>query len=371
MEHTYCSSLVTTPHGSLLPASDDPDSLKISPISLGEPLEKFKFTKRFQQEHAYGKLAADHVKAFRPEVVLSGNAPLDAQKRVLAASHGVGARFVYWAQDLIGLATRRLLAGRWMGAGAMIGSHYARLEKSLFSKSDHSVVICDDFKPILKSWGIPESNISVIENWATIGEMPRRPRDNAWAVEHGTTRAPCFLYSGTLGLKHNPDLLLQLAIHNPEAAVIVVSQGLGADWLSTRKRDLGIDNLTLLPFQPYDKLPDVLASADVLVAILDPDADVFSVPSKVLTYLCAARPILLAVPVNNLAARIVERNSAGFVVSPTDTEGFLAAAATLVGDSDVRAEMSDNARAYAEHNFNIETITDRFESVLSATVDPT
>jgi glycosyltransferase involved in cell wall biosynthesis len=258
-----------------------------------------------------------------------------------------------------------------MGAGAMIGSHYARLERSLFSTSDHSVVISDDFKPILESWGIPESNISVIENWATLDEMPRKPRHNAWAREHGVEQSPCFLYSGTLGLKHNPDLLLQLAIHNPQATVVVVSQGLGADWLSERKREFGIENLTLLPFQPYDQLPDVLAACDILVGILEPDADVFSVPSKVLTYLCAARPVLLAVPVNNLAARIVERNSAGFVVSPTDTERFLAAAATLLGDSDARAEMAGNARAYAEQNFNIETITDRFESVLSATIDPT
>jgi len=253
----------------------------------------------------------------------------------------------------------------------MIGSHYARLERSLFSASDHSIVISDDFKPILESWGIQKSNITVIENWATLDEMPRRPRDNAWAGEHGTEQSPCFLYSGTLGLKHNPDLLLQLAIHNPEATVIVVSQGLGADWLSDRKSELGLNNLTLLPFQPYDRLPDVLAASDILVAILEPDADVFSVPSKVLTYLCAARPVLLAVPVNNLAARIVERNSAGFVVSPNDTEGFLAAAATLLGDSDARAEMAGNARAYAENNFNIETITDRFEAVLSAEVDLT
>ena len=65
--------------------------------------------------------------------------------------------------------------------------------------------------------------------------------------------------------------------------------------------------LMLLPFQPYEVLPEVLASADVLIAILEPDAGVFSVPSKVLSYHCAGRPILAAIPAENLAARIIER----------------------------------------------------------------
>ena len=56
-------------------------------------------------------------------------------------------------------------------------------------------------------------------------------------------------------------------------------------------------SLRCLGFQPFEVLPDVLGSADVLVAILEPDAGVFSVPSKVLSYFCAGRPVLLAVPV--------------------------------------------------------------------------
>ena len=40
----------------------------------------------------------------------------------------------------------------------------------------------------------------------------------------------------------------------------------------------------------------MLASADVLVALLETDAGAFSVPSKVLTSLSAGRPILAAIP---------------------------------------------------------------------------
>ena len=52
----------------------------------------------------------------------------------------------------------------------------------------------------------------------------------------------------------------------------------------------------LLPYQPFGRLSEVLASADVLVALLESDAGAYSVPSKVLTYLAAGRPILGAIP---------------------------------------------------------------------------
>jgi putative colanic acid biosynthesis glycosyltransferase WcaI len=142
---------------------------------------------------------------------------------------------------------------------------------------------------------------------------------------------------------------------------VVVSEGPGADWLA--ERELDEPALRLLPYQPYDLLPEVLASADVLVAILEPEAGAFSVPSKILTYLCVARPLLVSVPVDNLAARVVKRSGGGIVVQPGDTPAFLAAAGTLLEDPSRRSELGGRARAYAEAAFDIGAITARFETV--------
>ena len=168
-------------------------------------------------------------------------------------------------------------------------------------------------------------------------------------------------------MKHNPELLVRLARRfrdDPDVRLVVVSEGLGAEWLRERKAEEDLDNLRILGFQPFERFPDVLASADVLVALLEPDAGVFSVPSKVLSYLCAARPVLLAVPPENLAARIVTEHEAGFVTPPDDAGGFVAAAETLLTDAALRETLGRNARAYAERTFAIERIADAFERVL-------
>ena len=165
-------------------------------------------------------------------------------------------------------------------------------------------------------------------------------------------------------MKHDPGLLLDLARAHPDCAVAVVSEGLGADWLRARAAEA--PNLVLLPFQPFARLGEVLASADILVAVLEPDAGIFSVPSKVLTYLCAGRPLLLAIPPENLAARIVARAGAGLAAAPVDRAAFLAAAATLAGDAKMRAEMGAKALDYAAKTFDIAAIAARFEAILDS-----
>ena len=120
-----------------------------------------------------------------------------------------------------------------------------------------------------------------------------------------------FLYSGTLGLKHKPELLV--ALKRSDRNVVVVGQGAGYKTLeaAVAGEETGI---RLLPIQPAEALPEVLASGDVLVAIIEREAGSFAVPSKVQSYMCAGRPILLAAPAENLAARIVAREETGLVV---------------------------------------------------------
>ncbi|MEM9079600.1 MAG: glycosyltransferase WbuB, partial [Verrucomicrobiota bacterium] len=127
----------------------------------------------------------------------------------------------------------------------------------------------------------------------------------------------------------------------------------------------GLENLILLGYQPFEKLPEVLATGDVLTGVLEEDAGVFSVPSKVLTYLCARKPILLAVPEVNLAARIIREEEAGLTAGPSDEGGYLAAAEKLYSDEGEAAKMATRAREYAEQNFDVTRIGDRFEVVLS------
>jgi colanic acid biosynthesis glycosyl transferase WcaI len=292
---------------------------------------------------------------------------LDAQAIILTECHRHRIKFIFWVQDFIGIATERILKAKSYLLGLIIGEHYKRLERKLLRNSNNIVIISPDFQPLLLNWGINHHKINIIPNWAPLEIISDRPKGNSWAEQMGVADKFCFLYSGTLGMKHNPELLLRLALFFKESldtCVVVISEGPGANWLIEQREIHKLDNLLVLPFQPMEQYADVLASGDVLVTILEPDAGIFSVPSKVLSYLCAKRPQLLAVPEENLAAKIVLNNEAGIVVNPLHKTAFLEAAKILYGHPSKRLFFAENGYLYAKNNFNIEKIGDSFERII-------
>jgi glycosyltransferase involved in cell wall biosynthesis len=169
-------------------------------------------------------------------------------------------------------------------------------------------------------------------------------------------------------MKHRPDLLYLLAKRTQqECTVVIITDGIGREYLEKMPP---LENLRLLPFQPYEALPEVLASADVLLATLDAEAGKFAVPSKILTYLCAGRPILFAGPRENLSASIIERSGGGLVVHPNELSAWVRAARSLISDAGLRAQLGSKARSYADRTFDIAKIGDAFENLLLSACKP-
>ena len=260
------------------------------------------------------------------------------------------------------------LADRMGWVGRLIGAGFGWLERLMLRKSDAVVVITDDFSPILRRWRVDHERIAVIPNWAPLEEIPELSHMNSWAAEYGLDGKFLFVYSGTIGHKHRPDLLLRIAQEIPEATVLVVSEGHGADLLRAQRVKSQTIDLIQLPFQPYDRLPEVLAAADVLIAVLEPDAGVYSVPSKVLSYFCAGRPILASMPAENLAARTIVGNDTGIVTRPLDDAAFVEASHRLFNDAELRRRLGKSARSYAERTFDICSIADRFTVAFDSAV---
>lgn len=366
VRHGY-SATNLTPQGALARRDDDAPGFQPDPIRT-RPVEKRRssllgLVARQRAERHYGIAAAERVRAFKPDAVLVGNTPLDALPAIQRAARDVGARFVNWLQDVLSVGTRSVMRDKLPVVGDLVGRVYERREGALLRGADAVVIITDDFRPLLGRWGVETGAVHTVENWAPLEGLPLRPQDNAWSRAHGLAGERVALYAGTLGMKHDPALLARLADRlaetDPGARVVVVSAGAGADWLTEHA-----PRVTVLPFQPFEALPEVLASATLLTAILEPAAAAVSVPSKVLAYLCAARPVLLSVPADNLAARIVTREGAGRIVPPGDAAAYAEAGASLLSDAGAHAAMGASGRAYAERSFDVARIAERFETIL-------
>ncbi len=359
--HVYAAGL-SGPKGRLSTDGGDPPGLSIRGIQLPAQFQKYSAHRRFCDQRNYAKQVKSLIRQVQPDAVLSGNTPTDVQAELLWHCRKLQIAFVHWIQDVYCQALKFFLNRKLPLLAEPFAPVFEFLDRWVASRSDHVVVIAPDFREVLCRWNVPEPSFTVIENWAVLEEMPQLPRENNWSRSQEFERRPILLYSGTLGMKHRPDLLYLLAERlKDQCTVVIATDGIGQEFLEKMPP---LENLRLLPFQPYGILPEVLASADVLLATLDIDAGEFAVPSKVLTYMCAGRPILFAGPRENLSAAIIHRSGGGLVVDPNDGGAWLSAARRLVSEPTLRAQLGSKARSYAERTFDIARISNAFEAVL-------
>ena len=357
--HAFAAAL-EAPRGALAPRPEDPPTLRILPLVTGARMDKYSLIQRVFDERHYGEMLAEVVNTSSPDLFITCTTPDDVLD-ILRVRLPSGLRTLWWLQDIYSIGIKSVLNRKLPFAGSVIGAIYRGKEKCFAQRADKIISITPDFIPFLRQLGVPDSKITVIENWAPLDEIVPLLRENDWKHEQGLSGKRLVLYSGTLGLKHNPALLSHAAAHYREQGrddvrVVVATQGLGADFLKAEAERRNLHNLTVLPWQPYERLPEVLSSADVLTAIIEPDAGLFSVPSKILSCLCAGRPMVAAIPANNLAAKTITRARAGLVVEPGDERGFLAGLDRILCDPALAQQMGDNGRAYAEKTFDIQAI---------------
>ena len=357
--HLYCAQF---PSPKAIPGRP-PGPARVEGLSQPGRFRKYDYLARRRLDIGHGRQVAQRIRAFAPEAVVSSTTPLDTQRIILAAARAVGARFVYWLQDVYSVGLAEVL---WrVPAGSLVASHYRRLERRLLTTSDAVVAICPEFADLCVGWGLAPERCHVVPNWSPLADLVPRRCKGSWAADHGLSDKRIVLYAGTIGLKHDPALLLDLArrlTSRAETVLVVVSEGLGADRIATARPP----NLRLLPFQPYDRMGDMLQDATVTLATLNARAGIFSVPSKIGSYMAAGRPIVISAPPENLASRTVTRAGAGLAVPAHDGVALVNAVERLLDDPVLAERCGAAGLAYAASAFEISAIADRFEAILSA-----
>jgi colanic acid biosynthesis glycosyl transferase WcaI len=348
--YAYCSTNLA-PH-----ADFDSATVEVAAVRSGETFDKYRPMQRIASEARYGFGSLKLLRRRRPDTLIANNMPLLSLAVLWAGARMTRTEFVIWLQDI-----QSGLAAGVLGSGSPLARVARRLERFMLRRGDRVVVISDELAAEIRRLGVPAERIAIMENWPALAALPERPKVNEWSTKNNLGDRPVVLYSGTLAKKHSPELLLRLADELPNVQVVVISEGAGVLWLLHELAKNPRENLLVLPYADFRDLPDVLASADVLIALLNSEASAYSVPSKVLSYLCAGRPIVASMPADNAAARLTaERAEAGLVTAPGDPGEFVTAVQKLLDDPELAATFGRNGRAFAEANYHRHEIARRF-----------
>lgn len=362
--HSYCDAYASG-KGHLV--AEPGETLRFRPIAVGQSVAKMRFRRRLLQELRFGLELTGQVRRERPDVVLCSNVPIPMLVVLAAILLVLRRPWVLWHQDVQAVAIRSFAGEKLPRAFVLAAKAIGLGERWCARRAAAVVVITQAFVRVHRDWGTA-GKTTVIPNWAPLDEIVPVERVNDWAVEHHVDQVQTILYSGTLGLKHEPALLPRLARAvidgGTPVRLVVVNDGPAVPVVEDEAARLDVP-LLRLPFQPYERLSEVLGSGDVLVVLLEQSAGEFSVPSKTLSYLCAGRPVLGLMPAENLASGLVEE-AGGRVLRP-EAASLPAAAAWIrevLDDPERAAQIGKASRALAEREFQLTGCADRFERIL-------
>jgi colanic acid biosynthesis glycosyl transferase WcaI len=191
--------------------------------------------------------------------------------------------------------------------------------------------------------------VRVIPNFVDTAWIRPAEADNAYRRDYGLEGKRVVMYAGNVGFSQSLDLLLDAAaaLAHEDDVVFVINGG-GAARPDLEKRARGMANVRFVDMQPKDRLPEVLAAADIHVVPLKRGLARSSVPSKLYSILAAGRPVVASVDAGTEVARTVEAAGAGIAVGPGDAEAFTKAIAWLLDDADRRLDQGRAGRRFVE-----------------------
>ena len=273
--------------------------------------------------------------------------------------------FVYCLQDIF---PDSLVGTGLAKKGGLLWKIGRVIENYTYKKADKIIVISEDFKKNIKAKGVPESKIEVIYNWVEEDAVVDVSRsENKLFDKYGLDRGKFYVtYNGNIGLTQNMDMLLDVAKElesNEDIQFVLVGNGA---YLQDVKRivvERNVQNVKLLPFQPYEDISHVFSLGDVSLVISKPGVGANSVPSKTWSIMSASRPVLANFDENELKT-IIENNNCGIFTKAGDKVAFTDAILKLYNDRELCREMGKNGRKFVMDNLTKEVGTQKYVDVI-------
>lgn len=295
---------------------------------------------------------------FRPDLVFTVAPSLSSSVSAAVAARLVGARSWLHIQDFevdaaFDLGLLRSRRGRSLALAA---------ERTIFKAFDRVSTISAAMMNLLIRKGVPREAIVELRNWVDVDKTPRLPSSNtAYRVELGIgTSDVVALYSGNMAAKQGIEMLADVAreaaARNDAVRFIFCGEGPARSQLEEGCR--GVSNVSFLPLQPLERLPELLGTADIHLLPQRPEAADLVLPSKLTGMLASGRPVVaMAEAGSGLAEEVA---GCGLAVPPS-AAAMVDAVLKLAVSPKERLAYGDAARLKAEERWRKTAIIGAFE----------
>lgn len=241
------------------------------------------------------------------------------------------------------------------------------LERLVYRTATAVTAISEQIRAAVISTGAPAEKVHLIPNFVDLEFLTPLPKNNAFAREHGLVEKFVVSYAGNMGVPQRLDLVLdaaKLVGDNSDIVFVMAGNGAVRHLLEARIAGEEIRNVTLLPHQPYELVPQIYAASDISLVTLDSGIGSHALPSKVYRIMACGRPVLAVADPGSDLAELVGESGCGATVEGAATA--IAAAVRNAYNGREALELQGAAgRGFVTENYSRQLVVDRYERLLA------
>lgn len=301
------------------------------------------------------------------DIILAPSPPLTIGFTAWAVSRLKRIPYIYNVQDIYPDIAIRL----GVLTNPQLIRFFTSLESFVYRKAAAITVLSQGFQANLLAKGVPQDKVRIIPNFVETDFVRPLPKDNSFARQHDLQDKFVVMYAGNVGMSQGLDVMLEAATHLEalsDILLLIVGNGAAKAGLEQQAAQMGLGNVSFLPFQSRSVLPEMYATADVSLVCLRRNIGSESVPSKAYTIMSSGRPLLAAVSEEAETKTLIEQAECGLWVEPEEPRALADAIRLLYHDSALRSRLGKNGRAEVQANYTPKRVAKQYVQLLESLV---
>ncbi|SKB13261.1 Glycosyl transferase group 1 [Planktothrix sp. PCC 11201] len=308
---------------------------------------------------------------WRPDIIFATVPPLLVSIPVSIYASVLCCPVILNIQDIVSEAALRV---KLVNPDGIVIKTAKFVEKLTYEKVNRISVIADGFVDKLVELGIPKNKIVCIPNWVDTNFIkPSSKTNNSFKIKYQLQDQFVVLYSGNIALTQGLETVIKAAKllrSIPEISFVIAGEHEALQQLEKVCQEYQTENVLLIPLEPREKLPEMLAAADVGLVVQKRRVTVFNLPSKIPVLLASGCAIIGSVPDTGTAKDVILKSGGGIVVPPEDAESLAQAITELHKNPEQLETLGNYGRKYAEKHYSIEQALDRYEQLFTQVLSP-
>ena len=176
------------------------------------------------------------------------------------------------------------------------------------------------------------------------------------------------MYAGNIGHAQDWEPLIALADELKEDAVefFVIGEGAMKDKLLQEKAERGLKKLHIIPYQPRELMPSLIAYSDLQFIFMAPHTEGHGFPSKVYTIMACAKPLVVCSGENTPIINFLNDKDCAFLVTDRELNCKVSQIADVLRNTPLSEfeRMGKNGFTSISKNYSKEKVTGEYVNLV-------